>query len=64
MDIILVVVNQFSKLGKIIATYMIVTTFDSTKLFFDMWIKHHRMLQFIAIDRDTKFMVGFWKHLF
>jgi len=43
---------------------MIVTTFDSTKLFFDMWIRHHRMLQFIVIDRDTKFMVGFWKQLF
>jgi len=64
MDVILVVVNQFSKLEKIIPTNTIITTFNSTKLFFDMWIKHHRMPQFIVIDRDTKFMVGFWKHSF
>ncbi len=32
---------------------MVATTFDSTKLFFDMWVKHHMMLQFIVIDRDA-----------
>jgi hypothetical protein len=41
-----------------------VTTFDWTKLFFDMWVKHHGMPQFIVNDGDAKFMMGFWKHLF
>jgi hypothetical protein len=53
MDTILVVVNQFSKSVKIIITKMVVTTFDSTKLFFNMWVRHHMMLQFIVIDRDA-----------
>jgi hypothetical protein len=40
------------------------TTFDSIIFFFDMWVKHHRMLQFIVSDKNVKFTVGFWKHLF
>ncbi len=39
------------------------TTFDSTKLFFDMWVKHHEMPKFIINDKETKFMMGSWKHL-
>jgi hypothetical protein len=34
------------------------------KLFFDMWVMHHGMLQFIRSHKDAKFMMGFWKHLF
>ncbi len=59
MDAILVVVNQFSKLAKMVPRKTIATTFDSTKLFFDMWIRHHVMLQFIISDRDVKFMTSF-----
>jgi hypothetical protein len=50
MDTIFVVVDQFSKLAK---------TFDSAKLFFDMWVRHHGMPQFIISNRDAKFMTNF-----
>jgi hypothetical protein len=46
MDVILVVINQFSKLAKIVPTNMIITNFNSLKLLFDMWVRHHRMLQY------------------
>ncbi len=64
MNAILMVIDQFSKLAKLAPTKMITTTFDSTKLLFDMWFKHHGMPQFIMTDRDTKFIACFWKHLF
>jgi hypothetical protein len=64
MDAILVVVNQFRKLAKMAPIKTIATTFDSTKLFFDMWVKHHRMPQFIINDKNVKFTVNFLKHLF
>jgi hypothetical protein len=38
MDTIFTIVDQFSKLAKIVPIKMIMTTFDSTKLFFDMWV--------------------------
>jgi hypothetical protein len=63
MDAIFVVVNQLSKLAKMALTKTIGTTFDSIKLFFNMWVKHCGMTQFIVSDRDTKFTIGFWKHL-
>jgi hypothetical protein len=43
---------------------MITIIFYSLKLFFNMWVKHHGMLQFIVSEKDVKFMIGFWKHLF
>ncbi len=64
MDAIFMVVNRLSKLAKMAPTKTIATTFDSTKLFFNMWVKHHGMPQFIISDRDTKFTTCFWKHLF
>ncbi len=34
--------------------------FDSMKLFFDMWVRCHGMLQnFIVNDRNVKFMTSF-----
>ncbi len=57
METILVVVIQLSKLAKIVPTKTI-TTFDSTKLFFDIWVIHDYILQFIIDDRNAKFMVG------
>jgi hypothetical protein len=42
MDTILMVIDQFSKLVKMVLT-KIITTFDSTKSFFDMWVRHHGM---------------------
>ncbi len=64
MDAILVVVDQLSKLVKLAPTKTIVKIFNLAKLFFDMWVKYHGMLEFIVSDKNTKFMVGFWKHLF
>jgi hypothetical protein len=58
------IVDQFSKLAKLTPIKMIRTTFDSTKLFFDMWVRHHGMPQFIMSDKDAKFTIRFWKHLF
>jgi hypothetical protein len=46
MDVILVVVNQFSKLAKIVPTNMIIMNFNSMKLLFDMWVRHHRIPQY------------------
>jgi hypothetical protein len=63
MDTILVVANQFSKMAKMAPTKMI-TTFDLAKLFFDMWVMHHGMPQFIISHKDAKFMMSFWKRLF
>jgi hypothetical protein len=48
MDVILMVIDQFFKLAKMAPTKTIVTTFDFVKLFFDMWVKHHGMPQFIV----------------
>jgi len=59
MDVILVVVDRFSNLVKMAPPKTIVTTFDSVKLFFDMWVKHHRMPQFIVNDKNAKFITDF-----
>ncbi len=32
---------------------MIATTFNLAKLFYDKWVRHHRMLQFIISDKET-----------
>jgi hypothetical protein len=37
-----------------VPTKSITTTLNSKKLFFDMWVKHHGMPQFIVNDRDVK----------
>jgi hypothetical protein len=36
-----------------------ITTFNSTKLFFDMWVRHHGILQLVVSDRDAKFIASF-----
>jgi len=43
MDAIFVVVHQFSKLAEMVPAKTITTTFDLVKLFFDMWVKNHKM---------------------
>jgi hypothetical protein len=47
-----------------VPTKTIATTFDLAKLFFNMWVRHHGMPQFIVSDGNAKFMARFWKHLF
>jgi hypothetical protein len=64
MDAILLVVNQFLKFAKMVSTKMTMTTFEMT-IFFNMWVRHHGMLQFIVSnDHDAKFTTNFWRHLF
>jgi hypothetical protein len=59
MDAILVVVNQFLKLAKMVSTKMTTTTFEMS-IFFNMWVRHHGMLQFIVSnDHDAKFTANF-----
>ncbi len=64
MDAILMIVDQFSKLAKAAWSKIIITTFNLMKLLFDMWVKHHRMLQFIVSNKDAKFIMCSQKHLF
>ncbi len=59
MDTILVVVNRISKLANVAPTKMIAITFNSTKLLFDMWVRHLGMLQFTVNDKDAKFIASF-----
>jgi hypothetical protein len=59
MDAILMVIDRFFKLAKMVPTKTIVITFDLSKLLFDMWVMHHGMLQFIINNRNVKFMTGF-----
>jgi hypothetical protein len=33
--------------------------FNSTKLFFETWVRHHGMLQLVVSDRDAKFIASF-----
>jgi len=64
MDAILMVVDQFSKLAKVVPTQIIITTFNLAKLLFIIWVKHHKMLQLIVNNKDAKFTMCFWKNLF
>jgi hypothetical protein len=59
MDAIFMIVDLFSKLAKVDPSKIIITTFDLMKLLFDMWVKHHKMLQFIVSNKDAKFTVCF-----
>lgn len=48
-DVILVVVDRFSKVAKFGPTKT-AATITKTTLFFNMWIKHHGMLEVIVSD--------------
>lgn len=41
-----------------VPTKMITTNFNSTKLFYDMRVKHHGMLQFVISDKETCVLEG------
>jgi len=59
-DTILVVVDRFSKLAKFGTTKTIATMAKITTLFFNMWIRHHGMLEVIISDWNVKFVSKFW----
>jgi hypothetical protein len=55
MNAIFVVVDMFLKLVKFASTQTNATTTGTTKLFFDMWVRHNGMPKVIVSDRDVKF---------
>jgi hypothetical protein len=62
-DVILVVVDRFSKLVKFGPTKMIATTTKTTTLFFNMSVRHHGMPEIIVNDQNAKFTLEFWTFL-
>ncbi len=58
-DTILIIINQFFKLAKMVPTKKSTTTFYSTRLLFDMWVRHHGMPHIIVSDKEAKFMESF-----
>jgi hypothetical protein len=59
MDTMLVVIDQFFKLAKMMLKNHDHLWYEEKK--FDMWVKHHEMPQFIISNYDAKFMTGFLK---
>jgi hypothetical protein len=58
-DVILVVIDRFSKVAKFGPTKTTTTTVETTTLFFNMWVRHHGMPEVIISDQDVKFIVEF-----
>jgi len=58
-DVILVVVDRFSKLAMFGTTKTTATIVKTSTLFFDMWVRHHGMPEVIVSDRDAKFALEF-----
>ncbi len=58
-DVILMVVDRFSKLVKFGPTNIIATTTKTTTLFFNMWVRHHGMPIVIVNDQNAKFVYKF-----
>jgi hypothetical protein len=60
---ILAMVNKFSELAKFgpikTTTIMILTA----NMFFDMWVRHHDILEVIISDHGGKFISKFWTFL-
>jgi hypothetical protein len=50
INAIFMVVDKFSKLAKFALTQINTTTTGTTKLIFDMWVRHNGMLEVIVID--------------
>ena len=63
-DSIMVVVDKFSKMCRLIPTVKTVTADDCAFLFFDNIVKHEGFPAGIVSDRDTKFTSKFWTRLF
>jgi hypothetical protein len=61
--ILVVVVDQLSKLAKFMSTKATLMIIYMVTLFFEMWVTHNNMLEVIISDYDTKFTSNFWKVL-
>jgi len=62
-DAIMVVVDQFSKMGHFIPTKDEATAQEIGRLFFTHGFKHHGLSKDIVSDRDPKFTSKFWRAL-
>ena len=63
-DVILVVVDRFSKMVILIPCKNTMTTHQTTQLFFEHVWKNYGLLMTIIFDRDVRFVSMFWKTLF
>ncbi len=61
--ILVVVVDQLSKLAKFVPTKVTLMVIYMITLFFEMWVTHNNRLEVIMSDYDTKFASNFWKVL-
>jgi len=59
-DAIMVVVDQFSKMGHFISTKENATAQETRRLCFTHVFKHHSFPKEIVSDRDPKFTNKFW----
>jgi hypothetical protein len=62
-DVIMVVVDQFSKMAHFIPTKEIATAQEMGRLFFTHVFKHHDLPKDIVSDRAPKFTSKFWQAL-
>jgi hypothetical protein len=56
---ILAMINKFSKLAKFGPIKTTTTTILTTNMFFNMWVRHHNILEVIVSDHDGKFISKF-----
>ena len=61
---ILVVVDRFSKMVKIILLNENTAAPHIANIFFEHVVIYHRILKYIVSDRDTRFTARFWRELF
>jgi hypothetical protein len=62
-DVIMVVVDRFSKMAHFIPTKESATAQEMGRLFFTHVFKHHGFPKDIVLDRDPKFTSKFWQAL-
>jgi hypothetical protein len=62
-DYFFMVVDQFSKMGILVACKKNITTEATTKLFFELVWVHFGIPQTIVLDRDNQFLSIFWSSL-
>jgi hypothetical protein len=56
---ILAMINKFSTLAKFGPIKTTTTTILTTNMFFNMWVRHHDILEVIVSDHDGKFISKF-----
>ncbi|GJP81604.1 hypothetical protein CLOP_g11747 [Closterium sp. NIES-67] len=62
-DVILVVIDKFSKIGHFIPTHTTARTEEASQLFVGNIISQHGIPTTLISDRDPKFTSKFWKEL-